>query len=53
MTEVKNNPKVSNLIDGTHCVVYRLHKDNSPVVIDCYSEIELSVVLQIGDLNYV
>ena len=53
MTEVKNNPKVSSLIYGTHCVVYRLHKDKSPVVINCYSEIEQSEVLQIGDLNYV
>ncbi len=24
----------------THCIVYRLHKDNSPTVIDCYSEEE-------------
>jgi len=22
----------------THCIVYKLHKDNSPVVIDCYSK---------------
>ena len=46
MTEVKNNPKVSNLIDGTHTVVYRLHKNNSPVVTNCYSEIEQTEVLQ-------
>ena len=24
----------------THCIVYRLHKDNSPVVIECCSEEE-------------
>ncbi len=24
----------------THCIVYKLHKDNSPTVIDCYSEKE-------------
>jgi len=29
----------------THCVVYRLHKDNSPTVIPCYSEKEQTEVL--------
>jgi len=24
----------------THCVIYRLHKDGSPTVINCYSEDE-------------
>lgn len=29
----------------THCIVYRLHKDNSPVVIQCYSEKEQDEML--------
>jgi len=29
----------------THCVVYNLHKDNSPTVINCYSEKEQSEML--------
>ncbi len=29
----------------THCIVYRLHKDNSPVVIPCYSEKEQDEML--------
>lgn len=30
---------------GTHYVVYRLHKDNSPTIIPCYSEQEQEEVL--------
>lgn len=29
----------------THCIVYRLHKDNSPTVINCYSEKEQDEML--------
>lgn len=29
----------------THCIVYRLHKDNSPTVIPCYSEQEQEEML--------
>lgn len=29
----------------THSIVYKLHKDNSPVVIECYSEEEQNEML--------
>ena len=29
----------------THCIVYKLHKDNSPTVIDCHSKKEQDVQL--------
>jgi hypothetical protein len=39
----------------THCIVYRLHKDNSPTVIDCSSEKEqdeqLSKIIKEGYKN--
>jgi hypothetical protein len=39
----------------THCIVYRLHKDKSPTVIDCYSEKEqneqLSKIIKEGYKN--
>ena len=31
--------------EATHCVVYKLHKNNSPVVINCYSEQEQKIKL--------
>lgn len=41
--------------EPTHCVVYRLHKDNSPTVINCYSEDEqnreLSKIMKEGYLK--
>ena len=40
---------------ATHCVVYKLHKDNSPTVIDCYSEkeqdLQLSKIIKEGYPN--
>jgi hypothetical protein len=39
----------------THCIVYKLHKDNSPTVIDCSSEKEqdeqLSKIIKEGYKN--
>jgi hypothetical protein len=50
-----NKLKIIKMKEATHCVVYKLHKDNSPTVIDCYSEknqdLQLSKIIKEGYSN--